>query len=70
MTLTLTNPPTLNDTPCYMKGDLVEFKIGGVEHHGKIKRVNKKTVTISPVFRDWSPLEGSLKVDPSILSFR
>lgn len=70
MTLTLTNKPTANLTPCFMKNDLVEFMIDGVEYHGAVKRVNKKTVTISPVWKDWVYMEGGLKVDPQILKFR
>lgn len=63
MTLTQTPPPTLGK-PFFMKNDLVQFKIDGVEYHGKVKKIKNKTITISPAWRNWVYVEGGVKVDP------
>lgn len=64
MTLTLTQTPPTLGKPFFMENDLVQFKIEGVEYHGKVKRVNKKTITISPAWGNWVYIEGGIKVDP------
>lgn len=62
MALTQTNPPTHGSKPYIMKNDLVQFKIDGVDYHGKVKRVNKKTITIFPVWKNWVYQEGGIRI--------